>query len=136
MGVATGTFTYPNGSPVANGLYQWKLSSDSIEYSVACVCPILFSGQLDTNGNMTATFLFSDVLSTACGASTNYQLTVKGPGGGQVWNEMYYLTGTAANLNVLLPSCGPGTSMTTTASLGARTGLLGYTFAGGGTVVA
>jgi hypothetical protein len=132
---------------------------------------------------MTATFLFSDVLSTACGASTNYQLTVKGSGGGQVWNEMYYLTGTAANLNVLLPSCGPGAggmtvtgsvatlvletngtvnsdqlllnlvagtnitltnsagsttinAATSTFSIPSRTGLIGYNFAGGGTVVA
>lgn len=136
MGVATGTFQYPNGSPVASGQYQWKLSRDAIEYSIACVAPILFSGMLDTNGNMTATFLFNDVLSTSCGASTNYQFTVKAPGGGQVWNEMYYLTGTAANLNLIFPSCGPGSQIqTVTATLAARTGLLGYVIDGGGTTV-
>ena len=117
MGVVTGTFQYPNGSPVANGLYQWKLSGDAIEPGTACVAPILFSGQLDTNGNMTSTFAFNDVLSTACGPSTNYQFTVKAPGGGQVWNEVYYLTGTAANLNSILPSCGPaGGPVTVTTS--------------------
>lgn len=136
MGVATGTFVYPNGSPVANGIYQWKLSSDAIEQSVACIAPSLFSGQLDTNGNMSVTFLFNDVLSTSCGASTNYQLTVKGQGGGQVWNEMYFLTGTAANLNSLLPSCGPGSQIqTTTASTAARIASINYVIDGGGVTV-
>jgi hypothetical protein len=104
MGVATGVFQLPNGSPVANGLYQWKLCGDAIAYSVTsvCVCPVLFSGNLDSNGNMTATFLFNDVLSIAVG-NTCYQLTVKALGGGQVWNENYYLTGTAANINTFPP---------------------------------
>lgn len=177
MGVCTGTFQYPNGSPVASGLYQWKLSGDCIEYSVACVAPILFTGFLDTNGNMTATFLFNDVLSTTAGATTTYQFTVKAPGGGQVWNEMYYLTGTAANLNLYPPGGVPlntvtasallletngtvnsdqlllnlvaGTNVTltnvagattinvatSTATLAARTGLIGYVIDGGGTTV-
>jgi hypothetical protein len=103
MGVATGTFTYPNGSPVANGVYQWKLSSDAIENGTTCVCPPLFSGYLDVSGNMTATFLFNDVLGTAYGTDTTYQLTIKDNGGRQVWNENYYLTGTAANINQVLP---------------------------------
>jgi hypothetical protein len=110
MGVATGVFTLPNGSPVANGLWQFKLCGDAIQYSVACVCPVLFFGNLDPNGTLTATFLFNDVLSIAAG-STCYQLTVKSNAGAQVWNEMYYLSGTVANLNTMAPGgsgCGGG----------------------------
>lgn len=110
MGVVTGQFQLPNASPAANALYQWKLSGDAIAYSVtsACICPVLFTGNLDTSGNMTATFLFNDVLSTSAGLTTNYQLTVKASGGGQIWNESYYLTGTAVNLNTYPPG-GSGT---------------------------
>lgn len=110
MGVATGVFQYPNGSPVANGIYQWKLSSDAIEQGTACIAPPVFYGYLDSSGNMTATFLFNDVLATAYGTNTTYQLTVKALNGGQVWNENYYLTGTAANINSIYPgssSSGP-----------------------------
>ncbi len=103
MGVATGTFQYPNTSPVANGLWQFKLSQDCIEFSVACICPPLFSGNLDSNGNLTATFLFNDALLPSL---TTYQLTIKAPGGGQVWNETYYLTGTAANITTIPPGGG------------------------------
>lgn len=109
MGVATGTFQYPNGSPVANGVYQWKLNTDAVLISTAAVCPVLFQGKLDAQGNMTATFAFNDILSTQFGTNTTYQLTVKAPGiqGGQVWNEQYYLTGTAANLNFVAPTSSP-----------------------------
>jgi hypothetical protein len=107
MGVATGTFVLPNGSPVANGAYQWKLSSDAILSGTSCNAPRLFGGHLDTNGNLTATFNFNDVLLTSSGTSTTYQLTVKDVGGGQVWNETYYLTGTAANINLVAPGSGP-----------------------------
>jgi len=114
MGIATGQFLYTNGSPVANGLYQWKLSQDAIEFggTTACIAPPLIIGNLDTNGNMTATFAFNDVLSTTAGLSTTYQLTVKDLGGGQVWNERYYLTGTAANINTIPPG-GSGIIVTT-----------------------
>ena len=113
MGVATGTFTLPNGSPVANGLYQWKLSQDTIcTVTSACICPPLFYGNLDTNGNMTATFLFNDVLTPS---GSTYQLTVKGNAGQQVWNEIYYLTGTAANLNNIPP--GGGSTITSGTTL-------------------
>lgn len=104
MGVVTGTFQLPNGSPVANGLYQWKLSGDAVLLSSAANVPRLFGGSLDSNGNMTATFNFNDVLQTSSGSSTTYQLTIKDSGQGQVWNESYYLTGTAANLNLVLPA--------------------------------
>jgi len=106
MGVVTGIFQYTNGSPVANAAYQWKLSSDAIEFSAtsACVVPTIVNGYLDANGNMTSTFAFNDVLSTTAGVSTYYQLTVKALQGGQVWNESYYLTGTAANLNLIPPA--------------------------------
>jgi hypothetical protein len=111
MGVCTGTFQQPNGSPVANGLYQFKLSGDAILSATACICPPVFFGNLDANGNMTATFLFNDVLLTSAGSTTCYQLTIKTNGGGQVWNECYFLTGTAANLTTYPPSggsCGGG----------------------------
>jgi len=105
MGVATGQFQYANGSPVANGLFQWKLSSDAIlATGTACIVPLLITGYLDTNGSMSATFAFNDVLSTTAGALTTYQLTVKAATGEQVWNERYHLTGTAANLNTIAPS--------------------------------
>lgn len=103
MGVVTGTFQLPNGSPVANGIFQWKLSSDAVGTS-ACIAPVLFSGSLDTNGNMTSTFAFNDALTTSAGINTTYQLTIKASNGGQVWNENYYLTGTAANINTILPA--------------------------------
>jgi len=103
-GTVTATFKYPTGSPVANGIYQFKLASDAIEFSVACTAPQLVSGNLDANGNMNATLVFNDQLLTLFGYSTNYQLTVKGLDGGQVWNETYYLTGTAMNLNLVPPS--------------------------------
>ena len=106
MGVVTGTFQYANGSPVATGLYQFKLSQDAVELSVACVAPSIIRGNLDSSGNLTATFLFNDALSTAAGATTNYQLTVKDSKGGQVWDEYYYLTGTAVNLNAYPPNGG------------------------------
>jgi hypothetical protein len=102
VGVATGTFQYANGSPVANGLYQFKLSGDAILSGSACVSPLLITGYLDTNGSLSATFAFNDALSTT--ATTTYQLTVKAPTGEQVWNERYTLTGTAANLNLIVPS--------------------------------
>jgi hypothetical protein len=125
MGVVTGTFALPNGTTVSNGAYQWKLSGDAIQYVIPrCDAPRLFSGSLDTNGNMTATFDFNDVLSTSTGLTTYYQLTVKDSGGGQVWNEFYYLTGTAANLNLTPPLGGGGgialtvTAVTTTSGGG------------------
>jgi hypothetical protein len=107
MGVVTGVFELPNGSPVASGLYQWKLSSDAVELGIGCFAPMLITGLLDVNGNMTATFIFNDKLVTAAGTNTTYQLTVKDLGGRQVWNENYFLTGTAANLNTVLPGSGP-----------------------------
>lgn len=129
MGVVTGTFQYPNGSPVASGVYQFKLSQDAIQVSAttACIVPPLFTGSLDANGNLTATFLFNDVLSTTAGLNTTYQLTVKANGGGQVWNEQYYLTGTAANLNLIPPgSQGPPvTTVTATTTMGAGGGGFG-----------
>ena len=100
MGVATGTFTYPNGSPIASGLYQFKLSAPAL-FSNACNVPVLFTGLLDTSGHMTATFNFNDVLTPT---TTSYQLTVKDIHGGQVWNGIYTLTGTAANINIIVPS--------------------------------
>lgn len=135
MGVATGTFQYPNGSPVASGLYQWKLSSDAIEFSgtSACIVPPVVRGNLDSSGNLTTTFAFNDVLSTTAGAVTTYQLTVKDIGGGQVWNENYYLTGTAANLNLIAPggSAPPFVTVTATVSVVTVTGGAVYTATGG-----
>jgi hypothetical protein len=103
MGVATGVFQTVDGTPVANGRYQWKLSSDAINVGSACCSPRLISGYLDANGSMSATFTFNDQLVTAGGTSTTYQLTVKDSGGGQVWNENYFLSGAAANLNAIVP---------------------------------
>jgi hypothetical protein len=68
--------------------------------------PTLISGKLDTGGNMTATLAFNSVLQTMLGYNTTYQLTVKDFAGKQVWNENYYLTGTAANLNLIAPGGG------------------------------
>jgi hypothetical protein len=118
VGIATATFQYPNGSPVASGQYQWKLSSDAIEFSStsACIVPPVIYGNLDVNGNMTSTFAFNDVLSTTAGLSTTYQLTVKSNAGNQVWNENYYLTGTAANLNIIPPGGSGGPPITVTAT--------------------
>ena len=131
MGVATATFQYPNGSPVASGLYQFKLSSDAIEFSATSVCivPPVIKGVLDTNGNLTSTFAFNDVLSTTAGVNTTYQLTVKDIGGGQVWNESYYLTGTAANLNLIPPggSGPPLLTVTATTTIGLPTAQIGDT---------
>jgi hypothetical protein len=108
MGVVTGTFLYPNGSPVASGLFQWKLSSDAIQSTTAnCIAPPLILGNLDPTGHMTATFVFNDDLFTTFGANTTYQLTVKDLHGGQVWNESYYLTGSAINLNLYPPAGNP-----------------------------
>lgn len=107
MGVVTGIFQYANGSPVANGSYQWKLNSDAVEISTSCIVPTIVRGTLDPSGNLTTTFAFNDVLSTTGGANTCYQLTVKDAGGGQCWNEFYFLTGTAANLT-LIPPVGTG----------------------------
>lgn len=105
MGVVTGTFRYANGSPVTMGLYQWQLSQDAAQTASACISPILFTGYLDTSGNMTATFAFNDVLTTTATSLTSYQLTIKNLGGVQVWNQFYTLTGTAAiNLNTIPPS--------------------------------
>jgi hypothetical protein len=136
MGVATGQFVLPNGSPVGNGAYQWKLSGDAIQFAIpSCDAPRLFGGNLDANGNMTATFAFNDALSTTAGLTTTYQLTIKDSGGGQVWCENYYLTGTAANLN-LIPPGGSGPGPVTVVSNGLPAGQLGdiirYNVAGDG----
>jgi hypothetical protein len=69
--------------------------------------PKLITGQLDANGAMTATAIFNDALITSQGLNTTYQLTIKDQGGGQVWNETYFFTGTAANLSLVLPSGAP-----------------------------
>lgn len=132
MGVCTGKFQYANGSPVANGLYQFKLSQDAIQVNTACIAPALISGNLDSSGNMTATFLFNDVLSTSAGATTAYQLTVKSSGGSQVWNENYYFTGTSANVNLILPSGTPSTFLVgvATTSLGSVGGNVTATVGG------
>ncbi len=127
MGVATGTFQYTNGSPVANGQWQFKLSQDSIlvNATAVCVAPRLISGNLDTLGAMTATFAFNDVLSTAAGLSTCYQLTIKDLGGAQVWNECYVLTGTSANINLIPPAGRSGCTgipITVTSGAGTLTG--------------
>lgn len=105
-GVVSGTFQYPNGSPVANGSYQFRLTADAINFSVACTVPTLIGGSLDQNGSLSATFTFNDQLQTVLGFNTNYQLTIKDKAGKQVWNEHYYLTGTAANLTTIAPSGG------------------------------
>lgn len=112
---------YPNGSPVANGLYQFKLSRDAIAFSAtsACIAPPLISGNLDANGNLTATFLFNDVLSTSTGLTTFYNLTVKTNQGGQIWNENYQFTGTAANLNTTPPAGSIITTIPITVTVGA-----------------
>lgn len=123
MGVCTGTFQLPNGSPVANGLYQFKLSQDALQYGTANIAPTLISGNLDSSGNLTATFLFNDVLTTTAGFVTTYQLTVKDKNGGQAWNESYFFTGTAANLNLYPPS-GVGT-VPSTSAVGVGQALLG-----------
>jgi len=130
MGVVTGVFQFANGSPVANASFQWKLSGDAVLFSgtAACVAPPVISGTLDANGNMTSTFAFNDVLSTTAGASTTYQLSVKARNGGQVWNETYYLTGTAANLNIIPPGGSPQVTVTATAATGS--GGLVFTTAG------
>ena len=106
LGVATATFQTPDGKAVANGRWQWKLSFDALNLSISCVVPTLISGKLDTGGNMTATLAFNSVLQTMLGYNTTYQLTVKDFAGKQVWNENYYLTGTAANLNLIAPGGG------------------------------
>jgi hypothetical protein len=74
---------------------------------------------------MTATFAFNDVLSTAAGLTTCYQLTVKDVGGGQVWNECYILSGTAANINLIPPAGRSGCTgipLTVTSGTGTLTG--------------
>lgn len=103
MGVVTGTFQNPDGSAVANGEFQWKLSNDAILLSVAAIAPTLIRGFLDSTGNMNATLDFNDAITTSGGTNTFYQLTVKDIRGAQVWNENYYLTGTAANINLIAP---------------------------------
>ena len=104
LGTVTATFLYGNGSPVANGVYQWKLTADALDQTIACMVPSIIGGTLDANGNMSATLVFNDQLLTATGYTTKYQLTVDAPNGPQVWNETYQLTGTAANLNLIPPS--------------------------------
>lgn len=105
MGVVSGVFQNPDGTPVNSGRYQWKLSSDAICVSTpSCNVPTLISGLLDSTGSMSAAFIFNDDLITNSGAVTNYQLTIKDLGGAQIWNEVYYLTGTAADLTLLPPA--------------------------------
>src|SRR3974377_1462106 len=105
MGVVTGIFEFPDGSPVQNGSYQFKLSGDSINIATAaCVAPVLITGALNAGGTLSTTLLFNDVLDTNLGFTTFYQLTVKDQGGGQVWNENYQFSGTAANLNTIPPA--------------------------------
>jgi hypothetical protein len=105
-GTVTGTFQFPTGTPVANGKYQFKLSADAVKISVACNVPTLVSGTLDANGNLNTSLTFNDELQTVFGLTTTYQLTIKDVAGRQVWNEKYYLTGTAANLNTITPTGG------------------------------
>jgi len=64
----------------------------------------LITGALNAGGTLSTTLLFNDVLDTNLGFTTFYQLTVKDQGGGQVWNENYQFSGTAANLNTIPPA--------------------------------
>lgn len=99
MGVATGTFKLADGSPAISAQYQWKLSID-VQTTLACVVPSLIQGFLDISGNMTSTFIFNDVMTPT---TSTYQLTIKDNEGTQIWNEKYFLTGTAANINLIAP---------------------------------
>ena len=103
-GTVIGKFVYPTGAPIANGNYQWSLLTDALQTSIAMTVPTVVNGTLDSSGNMSQTLVFNDLLQTGLGATTFYQLTVKAPAGGLVWNENYYLTGTAADLTLILPS--------------------------------
>lgn len=134
MGTATGTFQTPAGSPIANGLYQWKLSADAINTTAtAATVPRLISGGLDANGSMTAVFAFNDILKNQSGFNTTYQLTVKDSGGGQVWNEKYFLSGASANVNLILPlgTGGGGNSLSLNDSVQTMNSTQPITFAGG-----
>jgi hypothetical protein len=105
-GNVSGKFMYATGSAVANGTYQFSLSADALDYSQAMMVPTIISGTLDANGSLNASFVFNDQLQTQLGFNTNYQLTIKDASGRQVWNEQYFLTGTAANLNTIPPGTG------------------------------
>lgn len=102
LGIVTGTFKTPDGTPV-NGYAQFKLSHEGTDLTIAC-----FSSQVVkfpvVGGSLTASVIFNDVL--APGGSA-YHVTVKDNGWGQVWNGAYSLTSGTANLNTLLPVLPP-----------------------------
>lgn len=60
-------------------------------------------------------------------------MTVKDSGGGQVWNEKYYLSGSSANINTIIPlgTGAAGTSVSFNDSVQLSISSQTLTFAGG-----
>jgi hypothetical protein len=97
LGLVTGLFIYPNGSPVT-GSAQFKLSAD-FACATACYGPTVVSFPV-TAGTLSCSVIFNDVLSPT---GSTYQITVKDTGFGQVWGGNYRLVSGTANLNLLAP---------------------------------
>lgn len=97
LGVVTGFFIQPDGTPV-NGFAQFKLSSDYVS-TAACFAPTVIAFPV-TSGTLSASVVFNDVLSPT---GSKYQITVKDRGVGQVWGGNYTLASGTANLNLLVP---------------------------------
>lgn len=101
----SGSWKYPNGTPVANGKLYLRLSQDAqitggggqIGGGAALVIT------LDANGNVPAgTLVYSNDNLTPSG--TTYKCSVVAPGGALVWGlEKVTITGAAYNLTAFVP---------------------------------
>ena len=100
IGIVTGTFQRPDGTPV-NGLAQFSLSGDGTALTTACYVPITVKFPV-VAGTLSCSVVFNDQLIPT---GSTYQITVKdGYGmGGQIWGGKYQLIGGTANLNTLVP---------------------------------
>ncbi len=98
LGVVTGIFIHPDGTPV-NGFAQFKLSADYVS-TAACFAPTVISFPVKS-GTLTASVVFNDVLLPS---GSMYQITVKERGLQQVWGGRYRLVSGSANLNLLVPN--------------------------------
>jgi hypothetical protein len=97
MGLVTGYFLTPDGTPVS-GQAQFQLSKDCIR-TAACVAPTVIGFPVQS-GSLSCSVQFNDILTPT---TASYYITVKDLNWGQVWGGNYKLLSGTANLNLLVP---------------------------------
>ena len=109
MKTITGTWNYPDGSAVANGVLYLKLSQDAVASSTAQIAPRVVAITLNASGQIPAnTQIWANDELTPTG--TFYKCSVVAPGGSLVWGEEdFSITGASPiNMNSLVPVLSAG----------------------------